>query len=129
MSSPGVRPQRLRFPAVLRLRRKRDFDSVYARGRRVGDRFFALTASPNEAGLARLGLAVATKAAGSSVERNRLRRLIRETFRLRQHELPCVDVVVSARPPARGSGNIELRASLNGLWDRLRQQCASSPKS
>ena len=96
-------------------------------GRRFGDSFFAVTASANEGGGARLGLAVAVKAAGSSVERNRLRRLIRETFRLRQHELPSVDLVVSARAQARGARNAELRASLNGLWDRVKAQCAASP--
>jgi ribonuclease P protein component len=129
VSSRGVRLERLRFPAERRLRRKSQFERAYARGRRFGDRFFAITASPNEAGGARLGLAVAAKAAGGAVERNRLRRLIRESFRLRQHGLPCVDLVVSARAPARGAGNGELRASLNGLWDRVTEQCGSSPKS
>jgi ribonuclease P protein component len=113
--------ERLGFPAHRRLRRKSEFDSVYARGRRVGDSFFAATASPNEAAGARLGLAVASKAAGGSVGRNRLRRLIRETFRLRQHELPCVDIVVSARPQARTARNEQLRASLNRLWDRVKE--------
>ena len=129
MSSGGARLGRLRFPASRRLRRRIEFDSVYARGQRLGDRFFSVTASPNQAGAARLGLAVARKVAGSSVERNRLRRLIRESFRLRQHELPCLDLVVSARPPARSVGNVELRASLDVLWDRVKEQCVSSPKS
>jgi ribonuclease P protein component len=129
VSSRGVRLGRLRFPAQRRLRRKSEFDAVYAQGRRVSDRFFAVTASPNGAEGARLGLAVAVKAAGSSVERNRLRRLIRESFRLCQHELPCFDLVVSARAQARGTRNVELRASLTGLWDRVKEQCGSSPKS
>ena len=121
MSSRGVDPERLGFPAHRRLRRKSEFEAVYARGLRLGDGFFAVTASPNGTGCARLGLAVATKAAGSSVERNRLRRLIRESFRLRQHELPAVDLVVSARAQARAARNDALRASLNGLWDRVKE--------
>lgn len=84
---------------------------------------------PSVSDAARLGLAVATKAAGNSVERNRIRRIIRETFRLRQRELPRMDVVVSARAAVRGARNDVLRASLNTLWDRLIQQCASSPSS
>jgi ribonuclease P protein component len=126
VSSRGVGLERLGFPAQRRLRRKSQFESVYARGRRLGDGFFTVAASPNVTGGARLGLAVATKAAGNSVQRNRLRRLIRESFRLRQHELPAVDLVVSARASARAARNVELRASLDGLWDTVKQQCASS---
>jgi ribonuclease P protein component len=121
VSSRGVGLERLGFPAARRLRRKSEFEAVYARGRRFGDGFFAVTASPNGTGGARLGLAVGTKVAGSSVQRNRLRRLIRESFRLRQHELPAVDLVVSARAQARAARNVELRASLNGLWDTVKE--------
>jgi len=88
---------RLTLPAQRRLRRKSDFEAAYARGRRFGNGFFAVTARPNDIGGPRLGLAVSVKNAGNSVERNRLRRTIRESFRLHQHELPPVDVVVSAR--------------------------------
>ena len=94
--------ERLTFPAARRVRRKWEFDQLYANGRRLGNNHFGITVRPNELGLARLGLAVASKPFGGSVPRNRIRRLIRESFRLRQHELPDVDLVVSARPRARG---------------------------
>ena len=48
----------------------------------------------------RIGLAVAVRIAGGSVQRNRIRRVIRESFRLHQHELPVADLVVSARARA-----------------------------
>jgi ribonuclease P protein component len=127
--SRGVDLERLGFPPRRRLRRKIEFDAVYAGGRRIGDACFGMVARANDAAGPRLGLAVATKVAGSSVERNRIRRLIRETFRLRQRELPAVDVVVSARARARGARSDELRASLNTLWDRLIESCASLPRS
>ena len=115
------------MPARLRLRHKRDFDAVYARGRRMADGFFTMTIRANKAGAPRLGLAVAIKVAGSAVARNRLRRLIRESFRLHQHELPAVDLAVSARPPARTASAESLRASLVALFKKVREQCASSP--
>src|SRR2546430_13194084 len=59
-------PGRLTLPARLRLRRKRDFDAAHARGRRMGDGFFAVTVSVNQAGAPRLGLAVAVRAAGGA---------------------------------------------------------------
>ena len=116
----------LSFPAARRLRRKWEFDQLYARGRRLGNSHFGITVCPNELGLARVGLAVASKPFGGSVPRNRIRRLIRESFRLRQHELPAVDLVVSARPLARNATAAELRASLDGLWDKVKVQCAPS---
>ena len=124
---PSHRP--LRFGAELRLRSKLQFDSVYAGGRRIDDRFFALRVKANGLPHARVGLAVAVKTAGSGVARNRLRRLIRESFRLAQHELPAVDIVVGAKFPAREVPAATLRDSLATLWKRVISSCASSSKS
>jgi ribonuclease P protein component len=120
---------RLTLPAQRRLRRKSDFEAAYARGRRFGNGFFAVTARPNDIGGPRLGLAVSVKNAGNSVERNRLRRTIRESFRLHQHDLPAVDIVVSARGRAREATGAELRTSLVALWKKVTEQCATPPHS
>jgi len=81
---------------------------------------------PNPSGSPRLGMAVATKVAGNSVRRNRLRRIVRESFRLHQHALPPVDIVVSARARAREASAPELRASLEALWQKVALACAPS---
>lgn len=117
---------RLRFGAELRLRSKLQFDAIYARGRRIDDRFFGLRVAPNALAHPRLGLAVAVKTAGNGVARNRLRRLVRESFRLAQHSLPPVDIVVAAKNPAREATAATLRASLATLWQRVASTCASS---
>jgi ribonuclease P protein component len=117
---------RLRLGAELRLRSKLQFDALYASGKRIDDRFFGLRVRPNGLGYPRIGLAVAVKTAGNAVKRNRLRRLVRETFRLAQHELPAVDIVVAAKFPAAGAPATTLRASLATLWQRVISTCASS---
>lgn len=81
---------------------------------------------PNETGHARLGLAVGVKAAGNAAQRNRLKRLARESFRHRQQELPPVDVVINARPGAARADNTAIRASLAAHWDRIVRRCARS---
>ena len=119
-------PPRLRFGAELRLRSKLQFDAIYSSGRRVDDRYFGLRVSTNGLAHPRLGLAVAVKTAGSGVARNRLRRLVRESFRLAQHTLPAVDIVVAAKIPSREAPATTLRASLATLWQRVASTCASS---
>lgn len=122
----GPGDMRLTFPAHRRLRRKSEFDAAYARGRRFGNGFFGVIATSNDKSGARLGLAVAVRTAGGAVERNRLRRIIRESFRLHQHALPAVDLVVSARPSSRGVSGAELHASLAELWRKVIERCAAS---
>jgi ribonuclease P protein component len=119
-------PPRLTLPAQRRLRRKSDFDAAYARGARFGNGFFGVTAKNNDLAAPRLGLAVAVKVAGGAVGRNRIRRIIRESFRLHQLELPAVDLVVSARARARDAQAAELRQSLAALWKEVATRCAAS---
>ena len=115
----------LTFPPDKRLRRKSEFDAAYARGRRFGNGFFAVTATSNDKQGARLGMAVAVRTAGNAVERNRIRRIIRESFRLHQRSLPAVDLVVSARPQARGTPGAQLHASLAELWKKISEHKAA----
>ena len=121
---PSQRP--LNFGVDLRLRSKLQFDAVYAGGRRLDDRYFALRVKANGLAHPRVGLAVAVKTAGNAVNRNRLRRVIRESFRLAQQELPAVDIVVAAKFATAGAPASALRDSLATLWKRVASTCASS---
>ena len=67
-------------------------------------------------------MAVGVRAAGNSVNRNRLRRLIRESFRMRRQEMPAVDVLVTARAASAAAPNREVFASLAGLWLKIRSR-------
>jgi len=65
-------------------------------------------------------MAVSTRAVGNAVRRNRVRRAIRESFRLHQHELPAVDIFVTARAAAREATNDVIFASLQRFWSQIR---------
>jgi ribonuclease P protein component len=56
---------------------------------------------------------------GSAVARNRLRRMIRESFRVHQSLIRSCDIVIGIRTAARGAAAATLRASLEQLWQRL----------
>jgi ribonuclease P protein component len=117
----------LRLSPALRLRSSLDFDAIYARGsRRFDDNHFSVRVKHNNLAHPRLGLAVAVKTMGSGVARNKLRRRVRESFRLHQKQLPAVDIVVGAKPAARGATPAALRDSLANLWIRIAAQCGTS---
>jgi len=115
-----------RFPPERRLRKPGEFKQVYATGRRLGNEFFSVNAQPNAHSAARLGMSVAIRTLGGAVARNRVRRLIRESFRLNQSTLPALDIIVGVRAAARGTDSARLRASLEQLWQKIAIQCARS---
>jgi ribonuclease P protein component len=82
-----------------RLSRSRDFDAVYRQGKSVSTRFLVLYWFPrDDEGEPRLGIAV-PKGAGSAVERNRVKRRLREAWRERLGQVPAGrDYVLIARP-------------------------------
>ncbi len=82
-----------------RLSRSRDFDAVYRKGRSVSTRYLVLYSFPrDDAGEARLGLAVSRKV-GGAVVRNRLKRQLRAIFDARRPDLPGgTDHVLIVRP-------------------------------
>ena len=73
-----------------------DFKKVYKQGTACSNRFFVVYAHPNGKNHARLGLSIGKKV-GKAVMRNKLRRWVKEYFRLNRHEIPNADIVVIAR--------------------------------
>ncbi|HEY6452462.1 MAG TPA: ribonuclease P protein component [Steroidobacteraceae bacterium] len=117
--APGAVAQPLGFPRARRVRKAGEFKRIYAGGRRLANEFFTVNVQPNALGAPRLGLSVAVRTMGNAVERNRVRRLIRESFRLNQTHLPALDIVIGVRPDSRAAAPAQLRASLEGLWQKL----------
>ncbi len=115
-----------RFARSQRLLRSADFESVFARPCRVHSKHLTLLVRTNQLAHARLGLAVAKRIIRQAVDRNRLKRLIRESFRLHQSELPAWDLIVLPKPGAAGADNCEILGQLEQLWMDAVKRCADS---
>ncbi len=80
------------------LRKGWEFERVYSKGRRLHGDGFTLICSPNFSDHARLGISVHRKIRGA-VKRNRIKRIIRESFRLHPEQYPhSMDIVFAVRP-------------------------------
>ncbi|MFE8032143.1 ribonuclease P protein component [Thiohalocapsa marina] len=117
------------FPRRRRLLRPGDYQAVFADPARSSDRLFTVLASRTSVDTAcsRLGLAISKKCAPRAVDRNRIKRLIRESFRQGAVATCALDLVVLARPQARTADNRSIANSLQRHWSRLQQRlCAPS---
>ncbi|MDZ7645269.1 MAG: ribonuclease P protein component [Woeseiaceae bacterium] len=114
----GKPPPRARFTRAQRLPDKASYDRVFRAARRSRDAAFTVLCRPVSEGPARLGLAIARKHCRYAVARNRLKRIIRESFRMHQAALAGLDIVVMNRPGAEKLSNRQLFDSLAAHWQR-----------
>lgn len=80
---------------------------------------FLILARPSTTNEPRLGLIIAKKNVRLAVRRNRVKRAVRESFRLQQHKLPPIDAIVLARRGADTLSPSDLQQVLDGLWKRV----------
>lgn len=108
------------FTKSMRLLNSKDFQTVFDNAPlRTSHQHFLFLARINSLDSPRLGLVIAKKHIRHAVDRNRMKRLIRETFRSKQQQLKGLDVIVLARKGMNDVTNAVLIEHLNGQWDRL----------
>jgi len=112
------------FNRHLRIISPADFKRVFANPIKTGSSAFTVLAKSNNLQRPRLGLAIAKKHMRRAVDRNRVKRQIRESFRLYKDTLPAVDIVVLAKHATNNKTNTELACALNEHWQNLVKQCA-----
>jgi ribonuclease P protein component len=109
------------FPKEARLRKRAEFLRVYEQGTRIEGRYLTVFILPNSLGRHRVGITATRKAIGKAHDRNRAKRLLRETFRLSRLELnqigPKFDWVLNAR-------RVILRAKLEKPLTEFREMVA-----
>jgi ribonuclease P protein component len=119
----------LRFPRRSRLLSPADFERVFKSGRRETTPLLTAVVVAGAIDQVRLGLAISKKQAALAVDRNRLKRQIRASFREAQDRLPACDIVIMAKPAARTRPGAEFNADLQKLWIRIAQRWSASSSS
>ncbi len=112
------------LPRAAHLTKRWEYQRVHRKGVRVRTKNFTVIAYRNPVG-PRIGYAVSKKV-GNAPVRNRLRRLIKEIFRLIRSQLPAVDFVVIAQPSAAQFtrlGMLALNEELNPAMREASERC------
>jgi len=123
------------FPRQVRLLSAGDYRRVFSHAdAKAQTQQILILARRNSLGHSRLGLVVAKKHAKRAVDRNQIKRIVRESFRHHQVELENFDCVVLSRGGAKDLDKAQLRDMVDQLWSRLRRkrnvsQKRSMPKS
>ena len=118
------RPTRPRYARVLT---KAQFDAVFAANIRLHSTHFRVHLRADTGEPARLGLAIAKRAAKRSVDRNRIKRHVREAFRHARHALAGFDFVVQAKDTALDVDGNALQREITELFDKARQRRFRAP--
>lgn len=109
---------KLTFSRELRLLAPVQFQAVFADPLRASTPQLTLLSRANSLNIPRLGLTVAKKHLKKAHDRNRIKRIVRDSFRHRQHELPAHDFVFIAKGGIGNLTNTELFEMLEKLWQR-----------
>ncbi|HGG60455.1 MAG TPA: ribonuclease P protein component [Gammaproteobacteria bacterium] len=107
------------FPKSARLLTARDYRRVFDDARAFRHPAFTLLVRENQVGRPRLGLILAKKNVRLSVQRNRIKRLARESFRASRQRLPAVDIIFLARRGIDKLDNARIRQALTKQWRRI----------
>ena len=112
--------QRFVFPRKSRLLNASDYNYVFDQVEyRVGKGPFLILARQNQLGYPRLGLVVRKKLLKKAVDRNLVKRLAREHFRLSQHQIANLDILVMNRSGSEGKNRKQLNRYLNKAFAQL----------
>jgi len=107
------------FPRHYRMITASDYRQVFSKPKRVSTPNLLFLFNSNQQPTSRLGLAIAKKQLPLAVDRNRVKRLIRESFRTKRTEISSLDIVVMARKSLLNMDNTEIRLQLDQLWRQV----------
>ncbi|WMY96788.1 MAG: ribonuclease P protein component [Arsenophonus sp.] len=109
---------KLFFPKKLRLLHPKDFDYVFQYPKRVFSPEIVIFGRLNSLQYPRIGFTISKKNIKLSHDRNRIKRLVREYFRLNQDKLPLMDFIILAKKSVVNLNNQEITKKIGYLWFR-----------
>ncbi len=114
---------RFKFRPQHRLKSPKEFQAVFDQNEfRVGSPSVLVLAKPNELEYARLGLVMRKKFVRFAHDRNRIKRIIRESFRHSQYRFAGLDCVVLTRPGAGELSSKELRKLIDDMFENVAEK-------
>lgn len=98
------------------------FKNVFDNAIRFSSQHFTILITQNPNDNNRLGLAIAKKRVKLAVQRNRIKRLLRESFRTNQDKLPSIDMVVMVKSGIDKLDNQEIDQQIKSLWRKINRR-------
>lgn len=112
-----------------RLITKAEFNYVFEKPLKISQKHLTLLYKPNQVAFARIGVIVGKRVVNNAVARNRIRRIVRESFRFHQEKLTGWDIVIIARQQCDTLTKEKIREGIDYLWEKLlkhSQNCSLS---
>jgi ribonuclease P protein component len=113
------------FSSKYRLNNKRDFQSLLLKPNKIGQKYLLAFYSFNHRSHARLGMIIGKRHVKRAVDRNLIRRIIRESFRGKKEALKGLDIIVLLRSECIPLDKNSLRNEIYNLWQALAAKWAS----
>ena len=107
------------FPKQAIMVKTDDFSSVFNLRKRIASQHLVMRYKPNAHNRPRLGLIVSKKTAKLAVWRNYMKRVLRELFRLNQHQLPAIDLIIQVQKPFEKADFMQIKQELEQLLLKL----------
>ena len=117
---------RFRFAKQAKIVKTDDFSSVFNLRNRIANKHLVMRYRVNDKNIARLGLIVSKKTAKLAVQRNYMRRIMRELFRLNQHNLPAMDLVIQIQKFFGRTEFLEIKKEFEYLMQKIRLKAIES---
>jgi ribonuclease P protein component len=106
----------------------KNFSFVFDQAIPAVSNHITILARHNELETARLVITVPKKKVKNATDRNKIKRIIRESFRLQRHQLPNVDIIVIAKQGIGQMDNQALAIQLEKLWRKISNRCNQAAK-